>query len=449
MLWETVPKRNEDRADVSPADFLDWRERSTKFEDLAAFEWWDVNLTGIGEPERLQGTYVSPGFLDDLGVKTVLGRTLGADRQSFGAKTVVLSYRLYARRFGADPAVVGQSIVRDGEQYTVVGVAQPGFEYPNGSDLWAPLWFDAQTAALRDHYYLDVIGKIKPGVSFHDVSAELDVIGKRLEREHPATNEGRGVRALSLERSVVDLGSPTFLALLQTATVFVLLIACVNVANLLLARGADREKEISLRQALGAGRARIVRQLLTENLLVAIVGAAAALPLAWVAIGLMRGGLPPEIQRFVVGWREIGLDFRVLAFTASVTLLTTLLFGLIPALRASRSDLTASLKEGGRLRLGRGRKTERPKPSRRRGGRLGAHASRRLRPLYPRHSAARQRRSRVRPRPGHDLRDLTRRAKVRRGRKEASVLAHRRRRRARHLRSGLRRSGERGSIVRR
>jgi putative ABC transport system permease protein len=348
MLWETVPQINEDRASVSPANFLDWKEQSTKFDDLVAFEWWDVNLTGIGEPELLQGTHVSPGFLDDLGVKTILGRTLAADRQSFGAKTVVLGYQFYARRFGSDPTVLGKSIVLDGEKYTVVGVAQPDFDYPDGSDLWAPLWFDAKTAAVRDHYYLDVIGKLKPGVEANDVEAELDVIGKRLAREHPATNEGRGVRALSLQRAVVDLGSPTFLALWQSASVFVLLIACVNIANLLLARGADREKEISLQQALGAGRARIVRQLLTENLLMAMVGAAVALPLAWVGIDLLRGGLPPEIQRFVVGWRQIGLDFRVLAFTGIVTLLTTLLFGLVPALRASRSDLAATLKEGGR-----------------------------------------------------------------------------------------------------
>jgi putative ABC transport system permease protein len=348
MLWESVPKLDEDRGPVSPANFLDWQEQTTTLADVVALEWWDVNLSGKGEPERLQGTFVSPRYLEVLGVEPYLGRTLAADRDSYGAKTVVLSYQLFSRRFGADPDIVGQTIRLDGEAYQVVGVAREGFDYPNGTEVWAPLWFDAETAKLRDRHYLDVIGKLETGVSVQDARAELDVIADRLAEEYPSANAGRGIRAVSLATAVVDLGTPTFLAVWQTTTVFVLLIACVNVANLLLARGADRQKELSLQQALGAGRARLVRQLLTENLLLAMAGAALSLPLAWVGIRLIRGGLPAEIQRFVVGWRQIGLDPRVLAFTAIVTVLTTFVFGLFPALRASRADLTGALKEGGR-----------------------------------------------------------------------------------------------------
>ncbi len=348
MLWGTVPQQGEDRDRAAPADFLDWKEQSSVFERLVALEWWDVNLSGTGDPERLQGTFVSPDYLETLGVEPHLGRTLSADAEAAGVRTVVLSYQLFQRRFGGDPAIVGTTIRLDGEPYEVVGVAREGFDYPYGSELWAPLWLDAETAARRDVNYLDVIGKLRPGMALSDAQAELDLINDRLQKEYPVTNEGRGVRAVALARAVVDLGAPTFLVVWQATTVFVLLIACVNVANLLLARGADRAKELSLQQALGAKRSRIVRLLLTENLLLSTAGALLAIPLAWVGIHLLRSGLPAEVQRFVVGWREIDLDLRLLTFTAAVTVMTTLVFGLAPALRASRPDLTAALREGGR-----------------------------------------------------------------------------------------------------
>ncbi len=348
MLWGTVPKQNDDRDRAAPADYLDWKERAISFERLVALEWWDVNLSGTGEPEKLQGMFVSPDYFEALGVEPHVGRTLSADAAEYGARTVVLSYQLFQRRFGGNPGIIGDVVRLDGEAYEVVGVAREGFDYPYGSEVWAPLWLDAETAARRDTNYLDVIGKLRPGVTLEDSQAELDLINARLQKEYPVTNEGRGIRAVALARAVVDLGAPTFLVVWQATTVFVLLIACVNVANLLLARGADREKELSLQQALGAGRSRIVRQLLTENLLLSLGGALLAIPLAWAGIELLRSGLPPQVQRFVVGWKEIDLDMRLLGFTAAVTVLTTLLFGLAPALRASRSDLTAALREGGR-----------------------------------------------------------------------------------------------------
>ncbi len=356
MLWDTVPKLGVDRDSVAPANFLDWKAQSTMLDELVAMDWWDVNLTGRGEPERLQGTFVTPGFLAALGVEPAYGRTLAADREHFGAKSVVISYQLFTRRFGADPKIVGSTIVLDGDQYDVVGVARKGFDYPNGSDLWAPLWLDAETAALRDHRYLDVIGRLRPGKRTEDAQAELDLVAHRLEKEHPIENQGRGIRVQSLSRAVVDVGVPAFLAVWQATTLFVLLIACVNVANLVLARGSDRQKELSLQQALGARRFRIVRQLLTENLVLSVLGASLAIPIAWIGITLLRGGMPAHIQRFVVGWRQIDLDLRVIGFTAAVSIATILVFGLVPALRASRSNLTDALKEGGRANSASGQR---------------------------------------------------------------------------------------------
>ncbi|HEY7817243.1 MAG TPA: ABC transporter permease, partial [Vicinamibacteria bacterium] len=246
MLWGVVPKHGDDRDRASPADYLDWKERATVFEKLVALEWWDVNLSGTGEPERLQGTFVSTDYFEALGVEPHSGRTLSADAAEYGARTVVLSYHLFTRRFGGDPGIIGDVVRLDGEAYEVVGVAREGFDYPYGAELWAPLWLDAETAARRDVNYLDVIGKLRPGVSLQDAQAELDLINARLQKEYPVTNQGRGIRAVALARAVVDMGAPTFLAVWQATTVFVLLIACVNVANLLLARGADREKELTL-----------------------------------------------------------------------------------------------------------------------------------------------------------------------------------------------------------
>ncbi len=180
MLWGTVPKQGDDRDRASPADYLDWKDRTTVFEKLVALEWWDVNLSGTAEPERLQGMFVSPDFFEALGVEPHAGRTLSADAAEYGARTVVLSYQLFERRFGGDLGVIGDVVRLDGEPYEVVGVAREGFDYPYGSELWAPLWLDAETAALRDRNYLDVIGRLRPGMSVSDAQAEVDLVNARL-----------------------------------------------------------------------------------------------------------------------------------------------------------------------------------------------------------------------------------------------------------------------------
>ncbi len=355
-VWETVPERGEDRGGVAPANFLDWRERSTTLQDLTAFHWWDANLAEDDQPERLQGTRVTPGFLKLLGVSPAQGRLLADASADRGQEsTVVLSHRLWTRRFGADPSAVGREVLINGDRFTVVGVAQQNFEYPYGSEVWAPLVFSAQDAAQRDSHYLEVIGRLGEGVTFESARRELDSIAANLAAEHPDSNSGRGARLLELSRAVVDVGAPAFLAVWQATVICILLIACVNVAGLLLARGTERFREISLRAALGAGRVRIVRQLLTENLVLSLTGALLSLPLAWVGIDLLRSSMPAHIRRFVVGWDQIDVDVRMLGLTAGLAVAATLIFGLIPSLSAARTNLTLALHEGGRGAGGGGR----------------------------------------------------------------------------------------------
>ena len=236
----------------------------------------------------------------------------------------------------------------NGERYDVVVVAEEGFNFPFGTEIWAPLWFDVETTAVRDSHYLQVIEHLAPEATVEDARAELDLLARRLEQEYPNTNSGRRINTMALGRAVVDIGAPAFLLMWQATSVFVLLIACVNVANLILARGSDREKELALHLALGAGRGHVIRRLLTENMLLALLGALLALPLAGMGVELMRWNMPAHIEKFVVGWDQIDLDWHVLGFTGLVAVATALVFGLIPALQASRPDLTAALREGGR-----------------------------------------------------------------------------------------------------
>ncbi len=349
MMWETIPERGEDRGAVSPANFLDWRAQTTVFGQMAAFEWWDANLTGGDRPERIQGTRATPGFLRMLGVEPALGRTLpDAERDDSLKRGVVLSHRLWTQRFGGDPSILGKPVLLDGETYDVVGVAAKDFDYPYGTDVWAPLVFGPEEAAERDKRYLEVIGRLKDGVTVQQAENELTLVAARLATEHPAENAGRGARLLALNRAVIDIGAPAFLAVWQATVLFVLLIACVNVANLLLVRGADRRREVALRLALGAGRRQVVRQLMTENLLLSLTGAAASLPLAWVGVHLLRTGLPERVRRYVVGWDQIDVDTRLLLFTAAAAVGAALLFGLLPAWSASRQSLVGSLRESGR-----------------------------------------------------------------------------------------------------
>ena len=350
MISETAPDGGTDpRGSVSPANFLDWKNDAGTFERLAAFDWWDVNLAGGSEPERVSGFLVSADFFHVLGVQPAIGRMFIADEETRGRhRRAVLGYGLWQRRFGGDASVLGKPVLLDGEPYEIVGVAPRGFDFPMGAEIWGPLSFDREAAARRSARYLSVVGSLAPGRTVEDAKVRMAVIGERLARQYPEANKDHGVRVSTLVQGMRDQGLGPMLSLWQASAVFVLLIACANIANLLLARGAERQRDIAVRLAIGASRARLVRELLLESTLLASAAIPAALAVAWLGIRLVRINMPPRIIRFVNGWDTLDVDGRLILFTAILALGTAIVFGLLPAFQASRPKLSEALKEGGR-----------------------------------------------------------------------------------------------------
>jgi putative ABC transport system permease protein len=348
-LSQSRPQRGDFKMRVSPASFLDWQSQTKSYESVAAMAYWDVNLTSNGDPERVQGFLVSASFFRTLGITPTLGRGFNNDEDTPGRdKVAVLSNELWQRRYGSDPTILQRTIHLDSIPYTIVGVAPAGFGFPYSTEVWAPLAFNAETAANRRARYLAIVGRLNPGVSVETADAELQLLTARLEKQYPQTNTGLSGDVMPLVEGVQDEGNAEFLALLQGTAALVLLIACANVANLLLARGSTRQKELALRQALGASRWRLIRQLLTESVVLALVGAGLSVLVASIGIDLIREGMPATIRRFVYGWNDIDVDGRVLAFTTTVGVLAGLIFGLAPAWQGSQSELSETLKEGGR-----------------------------------------------------------------------------------------------------
>jgi putative ABC transport system permease protein len=342
MVWGTQPQL--DTAPFSPADFLDLRDQNQVFEHIAAYKAQSLNLTGADEPERIRGAVVSASFLSLLKAEPILGRGFLPDEEQVGKnQVVVVSHGLWQRRFGSNPSLVGQTLTLNAKSYLVVGISSPDYQFPSWADVWVPLAFDANETKLRDTHYLNVIARLKPEVSRGQAQAEMDIIAGRLEQEHPASNTGIGVRLISLQEQIVGGIGPSLLVLLG-AVGFVLLIACANVANMLLARSAARQREMSIRTALGASRPRVVRQLLTESVLLAFIGGALGLLIAHWGVKLLIAVSPGSIPRVA----EIGIDGRVLVVTLVLSVLTGVIFGLAPALQVSKPDLNVSLKEGGR-----------------------------------------------------------------------------------------------------
>jgi putative ABC transport system permease protein len=354
LLAETGPRIEFRRETVSLANFLDWRKSVDTITHLAAIQWWDANLVDRGDPERLAGFMVSADFFEAIGVRPALGRGFVRDDETFGRHhVVVISDALWQRRFDGDPAIVGRSIMVDGEPHQIIGVAPPRFVFPDGSQIWAPISFDPKTPPRRDSRYLTVIGRLKDGASLEDAQAQVAVLADRLARDYPDANRDHGVRVYTLTQGMLDEGTGPMLSLWQVSAFVVLLIACANIANLMLARAAERRREIAVRVALGAGRGRVVRELLTESLLLALVAVPPALGVAWLSLRAIRVSMPANIMRFVPGFESLGPDPRLLAFTVGLALLTACIFGLLPALQASRSRVSDALKEGGRSSTGR------------------------------------------------------------------------------------------------
>src|SRR2546422_2854531 len=332
---------------VAYPNFLDWQRENRSFECMAAVRNDDFNFTGVGEPERVHGEMVSGGFFSVLGVKPRLGRTFSAQEDRPGAAGVaLLSHGFWKRRFGADPSVLGRTLTLNGKTYTVIGVLSSDFHFRQEADFYMPVgqWDEPMFHNNRDvHEGLDVVGRLKPGVGLEQARAEMALIAQALAKEYPKTNTTQGTAVFPLKDDIVGYIRPTLL-LLQGAVGFVLLIACANVANLLLARSTARKREFAIRTALGAGRFRVVRQLLTESVLLGVAGGGLGLLLASWGTQLALAGVLDSVPRA----EEIGLDMWVLAFTLAASILTGILFGLVPALQGLRDDPQEALKEGGR-----------------------------------------------------------------------------------------------------
>jgi putative ABC transport system permease protein len=332
------------RGAISPPDFVDYRKQSTVFEHLSAFASLDLTVTGNGQAERIPSAGVSSGFFETLGVRPAMGRTILPDDEQTGwPQIVVLSDGLWRRRFGGDPGVIGKNINIEGKKMTVAGVMPLGFEFPKEAQLWQPLPFGYEELKVRRFHFLRVIGRLKAGITIQQAEAQMKSICASLAKIYPDSNAHYSSQVVSLLDQMVANLRPT-LTVLMVAVGFVLLIACANVAHLLLARAAAREREIAIRNSLGASPGRVLRQLLTESVLLALLGGVLGVLLAVWGLKALTALHPANLPRL----DEVHLDTRVLAFTAALSILTGLLFGLVPALRASRPNLTETLKEGGR-----------------------------------------------------------------------------------------------------
>jgi predicted permease len=343
VVWERSPKSKQHGV-ASEGDYLDWREQNRVFSSLAAFTSGGFNL-GNGRAERVNGVRATWDALPMLGASPVLGRGFQPeDDRAEAPRVAILSHGFWERRFGGDTGIIGRTISVNGEPCTIVGVMPQDFRFFYAPEMFMPLALD-RAKANRDVGYLVAVGRLKPGVPFDQARAEMDRIAANLEIANPKTNQGMGVYLQPVRDAILEYGHIDALWILFGSVGFVLLIACVNVANLLLAKAAARQRELAVRASLGAGRGRLVAQLLAESVLLALAGGALGVGLAVWLLRLLPD-LVPEFAR--AGFARIGVDWRVLGFTLGLSLLTGFFFGVFPAWRASRLDLAPMLKEGGR-----------------------------------------------------------------------------------------------------
>jgi putative ABC transport system permease protein len=344
VMLPAAHRPNEMGTEVSPANFLDWRRENRSFEHLGAFVASSVNLTGGDAPERLPAAQITPGLLEALETKPLLGRLFTPEEEKADSRIAILSYGLWRSHFAADRNVLGKVIRLGGIEYPVVGVMPPQFHFPNNEvQLWTPVRFTDKRMKDRQSRWLYAAGRLKDGVSLRSAQQEMDTLTGALAQQFPDNNKDWGAKVISLQESIVGKVRPALLILLTTV-LLVLIIACANIANLQLARAATRQTEMAVRSAIGASTSNVLRQLLLEGLTLSLLGGLLGLLLADWSLRLLVTISPKYVPRL----EEVGIDGRVLLFTLGIALLTGVIFGLVPALSALKPDLVGDLRSGGR-----------------------------------------------------------------------------------------------------
>ncbi len=346
-IWEKIPTQGVERNETAIANYIDWKNQNQTFENIATYSWWNANLSDSDLPERVQGFLVTANLLDTLGVRPAMGRNFLPEEDQPGKdQVVILSYGLWQRRFAGDNDILNKTIMVNGITRSVIGVMSEDYNYPMGAEVLAPAAFTPQQLSNRGSHGNLTVARLKPGVSLAQAQADMDAIAAQLEQQYPQSNTGRGVAIYPLLEDTVRHYKAALL-ILSFAVGFVLLIACANVANLMLARAASRTKEMALRAALGASRWDLMRQLLMESVILSAIGGALGILLALWGVETLKAMMPGEAGQFIMGWKNVGINLPVLGYTLGLSLLVGIFFGLAPAVQASKPNLNETLKEGG------------------------------------------------------------------------------------------------------
>ncbi len=339
----------QDLTPIAPATYFDWKKEVHSFDDLAAYAWDEVNLTGDREAQKVQDFQVTANFFPKIGVRPLLGRTFLPEEEEPGRnQEIILSYGLWEQRYGSDPNILKRVIKVDGKSFNIVGVMKKGFDFPMPAEAWIPLAMDVKERLRRDNRRLWVLGRLKPGVSFSAGAAEMEAISERQAEVYPDTNKAWRLHPQPLRQFITGTLTRQYTVLLMVAVGFVLLIACADVANVQFARITGRTGEFAVRTALGGSRWRIVRQLLIESIMLSLGGAALGLFLAQWDIQMILAHMPPDVARFVAGWKTIRLDTNAFLFALAIAVLSGVISGIAPSLLGSRANIAETLKEGGR-----------------------------------------------------------------------------------------------------